>query len=181
MCSFLPNSRVIQLYMYVLLLISFSILIYHGVLNTVPCPIHWGTFSVHPVYNSLLLRIPGSQSILPPAPHLGSQSLSSVSVSLFHRKGPPCRVLASTLCDVTWCLSVSLHSVRSSLGPPTSPRPARFRLFHGCLVLHRVRVVCLLHPLFSEWASGFFCVLDVLNSTAVNVGVHGFVLDYSFV
>ena len=66
---------------------------------------------MHPVCDGLLLRIPASQAILPAAPHLGNQSLPSASVSLFHRKGPPCRVLDSTLCDVTRCLSVAVLSV----------------------------------------------------------------------
>ena len=129
LCSFLPNSRVVQLYMCVLLLVFFSISIYHGVLNTAPCPVYRGTFPVHPVCNSLLLRIPDSQAILPAAPHLGNQSLTSASVTLFHRKGPPCRALDSTLCDVTRCLSVSLYSVWSSPGPPRSLRMAWFHSF----------------------------------------------------
>ena len=71
-------------------------MVYHKILNIVPCAISRTLLFIHSIYNSLHLLIPNSQSF--PSSILGNHSLFSVSVSLFlfHRYVHLCHISDST-------------------------------------------------------------------------------------
>ena len=81
LCSFLPFSEVIQLYICIFFS-YFFIMVYQRILNVVPCAIQWTLLFIHPVYTDLHLLIPNSQSFLP-HPSLATTSPFSMSMSLF--------------------------------------------------------------------------------------------------
>ena len=101
-------------------LIFFSSMIYHRILNTVPCAV-LGPRCLLCIYNTLHLHIPGSQSVpVPPPPQVSSLY---VSLFLFHRTHEFICVMFEIphISDTIWHLSlcVLLHSVWQSLGPST--------------------------------------------------------------
>ena len=78
--------------------IFFSSMVYHRIFNIVPCAI-LRTLCIHPVYISLHLLIPNSQSFPhPPTSPLATTSLFSMPVGLylFHRYVHLCLILNST-------------------------------------------------------------------------------------
>ena len=68
LCSFLLFSKVIHYAcICTLFFIFFSIMVYHRILPIVPCASCSTLLFAHPMYNSLHLLIPNSQSLPPPA------------------------------------------------------------------------------------------------------------------
>ena len=66
--------------------VSFSIMVYHGILTIAPCALQQTLLLIHSLCNSLHLLIPASHSTPLPIPFpLATTSLFSMSVGLFHR------------------------------------------------------------------------------------------------
>ena len=53
-------------YIYIFFFIFFSIVVCHKILTTVPCAYNWILLFIHPIYDSVNLLIPNSQSFPPP-------------------------------------------------------------------------------------------------------------------
>ena len=78
-----PLGKPICMYMYIFLFVFFSIIVHLGYWMYFHV-LYSRTLFIHPVYNSLHLLIPNSQSIPPsPLPVLATTSLFSMSVTLF--------------------------------------------------------------------------------------------------
>ena len=73
---------------------SFSIIVYHKILNTVPLLCSRTLLFIHPIYTSLHLPIPPATTV--PAFAAASLFLVSTSLFLFDRYIHLCRILDST-------------------------------------------------------------------------------------
>ena len=64
LCQSLLYSKVVQLYIYIytFFFMFFSTVVYHRILNIVPCAVNRTVLFIHPTYNSLHPLTPNSQS-----------------------------------------------------------------------------------------------------------------------
>ena len=70
--------------------------------------------------------------------------------------------------------SILLHSVWQSLGPSTLLKMALFHSFYGRVIFHCISVPPLLYLFLCWWAYRGYHILAIVNSVAMNIGVHSF-------